>query len=296
VNRSLASHMTAGILMPAAFPLAPACTAASISALERVVCDPFFGFVEVDIPTHCLAETRAATRQRDVVLDVDAGGALYASGASLCSLDPASRERALRIARAAIDAAAALGARCVSLVSGRDPGANERQAGLDALVASILALYRYARAAGKVDLALKMADRSVDKCFLIGPTNDGVAVARRVRSRYPGFGLVLNLGHLPLLDEDPEVAARLSAPYLARVDVSNCITGAADTHPRFGAPGGLIDVTRLTSFLRALLSIGYIAEGRRNIVAFEVRPTLDEEPFAVIADSKQTLCDAWAAV
>jgi sugar phosphate isomerase/epimerase len=288
--------MTVGILMPAAFPSAPACSDDSLSALERIACDPFFGFVEVDVPTHCIAETRATMLRRNVVVDVDAGGALYANGASLCSLDSAGREHALRIARDAIDAASALGARSVSLVSGRDPGADKREAALDALVASILALHSYARAAGRVELALKMADRSVDKCFLIGPTSDGVAVAQRVRSRYPEFGLVLNLGHLPLLDEDPVTAARLAAPYLARVDIGNCIPASGDSHPGFGVTGGVFGIAELTGFLRALQSVGYFAECGRRVIAFEVRPPPDQDPFQVIGHSKQALCNAWSAL
>jgi hypothetical protein len=146
-----------------------------------------------------------------------------------------------------------------------------------------------------VELALKMADRAVDKHFLIGPTTDGVTVAQRVRESYSGFGLVLNLGHLPLLDEDPVAAAELAAPFLSRVDIGNCIPASGDTHPRFGVSGSAIDSTQLSRFLRALVSTGYVAEGRRNVVAFEVRPAMDEEPFEVIAQSKQALCDAWAA-
>ena len=294
MNGSPADLMTAGILMPAAFPSAAACSEDSLCSLQRIACDPFFGFVEVDVPAACVAEIRAAMGERQVVLDVDAGGALYASGASLCSLEPAGREHALAIARDAIDAATGLHARSVSLVSGGDPGADERNDALDALVASILVLYSYAKAAGDVELALKMADRTVDKRFLIGPTIAGVSVAQRVRNTYPGFGLVLNLGHLPLLDEDPVMAAELAAPFLSRVDIGNCIPGSGDTHPRFGVAGSAIDGAQLSRFLRALVSTGYLAQDQRKVVAFEVRPAPDEEPFEVIANSKQMLCDAWA--
>jgi hypothetical protein len=136
----------------------------------------------------------------------------------------------------------------------------------------------------------------VDKCFLIGPTLDGIVVAQRVRERYPEFGLVLNLAHLPLLGEDFETAVRMSAPFLARVHIGNCIVASGDSHPRFGAPGGEIGVAELSCFLRALLSVGYLSAGGRNVVAFEVRPAPHEDPLEVIAESKRVLCEAWARV
>ncbi len=291
----LGEYMTLGILLPAAFPDSVDCAAAALAALQTIAADAFFGAVEVSIPASAACRAREILSTRELVVDVDAGGDLYRLGASLCSLDAGCRQQALHIAREAIDTARALGARQVSLVSGRDPGAADRARAQDVLTESLLDLCVHARARG-VELALKMADRAVDKCFLIGPTSGGVTVARRVRDLYPDFGLILNLAHLPLLREDHDAAARQAAPYLSRVDIGNCVPARGDSHPRFGVPGSEIGVPELTRFLSTLVSVEYLSRKVPNVVAFEIRPALDENPLEVIAQSKQVLMDAWAHV
>ena len=293
---SPASHMTVGILQAAAFPESVQSSERSLAAFQQIAADGFFGAVELTMLGRGAARCSASAliKESGLVADVDAGAALYRSGASLCSLDPTTRARALGLVQEAIDDAYALGASRLSIVSGRDPGQRDRAVATNMLVDAIGALYEYAGARGGLELSLKMADRAVDICFLIGPTLDGIVVAQRVRERHPDFGLVLNLGHLPLLDENIETAVRLSAPFLARVHLGNCIVASGDSHPRFGVPGGAIGVAEVARCLRTLSSVGYLSASGNNVVAFEIRPTLDEDPVEVIADSKRVLCEAWA--
>jgi len=298
MNGSPASHMTLGILQPAAFPDSVQSAERTVAALQQIVADGYFGAVETTTTGGgATRDTASALLKRaGLITDFDAGVALHRSGVSLCSLERSERAQALRLVQEAIDEAYVLGAARLSLISGRDPGEHDRAAAIDMLVGSILALYEYARANGDLELSLKMADRAVDKRFLIGPTLDGIAVAQRVREQHARFGLVLNLGHLPLLGEDPPTAVQRSAAFLARVDISNCVVTRGDAHPRFGVPGGEIGVPELVRFLRALVSVGYLSPGARNVVAFEIRPAPNEDPLDVIADSRRVLCEAWAQV
>ena len=289
------NYMTVGILQAAAYPDALQSAERSLLALQQITADGFFSAVEV--PPMGPAATRVARtflESSGCIAEVDAGSVLYRSGASLCSLEGSTRARAMALVHDAIDDAYALGATRVSIVSGRDPGETDRPAALGLLTDSICELYEYARASGDLELSLKMADRAVDKHFLVGPTVDGIVVALRVREEYPNFGLVLNLGHLPLLDENIELAVRSSAQFLARVDLGNCIVANGDTHPRFRVPGSAIGVAELVRCLSALLSAGYLCQSGKNVVAFEVRPAPGEDPGEVIEDSKRTLCAAWA--
>lgn len=114
--------------------------------------------------------------------------------------------------------------------------------------------------AGQVEISLKMADRDVDKGFLIGPTCDGVELPKRVRERQPDFGLMLNLA----LNEDPQRAVSQAVPALARVAIGNCIPADGDSQPCFGASGGVIGVTQ-------------VSEEHPNVVACEVRPGPNDE-------------------
>src|SRR5262249_9578512 len=212
-----------GILQPAAFP------DGALGDVRQIVEDPFFSAIETTLTDRAAA---ALLCKSDMLVDVDAATRLYAHNASLCSLDTRTRDPAIELACESIDAACALGASRVSIISGCDPGAVQRSQAMEMLVDSIDRLYAHARAS--LQIALKMADRAVDKRALIGPTLEGVEIARRVRQRHPGFGLILNLAHLPLLDEEPCSAVEQAAPYLARVDIGNCVKALGDTHPPFG--------------------------------------------------------------
>ncbi len=46
--------------------------------------------------------------------------------------------------------------------------------------------------------------------------------------------------------------------------------------------------------MRELFQIGYLGEGKRPIVAFEVKPLPGESSEMVIAGSKRTLLEAWS--
>ena len=61
----------------------------------------------------------------------------------------------------------------------------------------------------------------------------------------------------------------------------------------------LMIISILVAFLISLRDLGYVAAGKKNIVAFEVRPHGVHEKDTsegVIANAKQTLEKAWAAL
>ena len=293
MNGSPADYMTVGILQAAAFP-----SSCGLTALRAIAADGQFGAVETTLAGAAVPRGADPPGRSRACSSTSTLARRCMRAAPACAASTTVRARAggcTRARRASTRRTRSEPPR-LSVVSGRDPGEPHRAAALDALIDSLLTLYEYARRTGGLELSLKMADRAIDKRFLIGPTRDGVAVAQRVRERYPEFGLVLNLAHLPLLGEDPESAVRLSAPYLARVHIGNCVIGDGDTHPRFGVPGSAIGAADLSRFLRALVSVGYVSRGSRNVVAFEVRPAPDDDPLAVVAESHRVLCEAWASV
>jgi sugar phosphate isomerase/epimerase len=294
--------MKVGILQAAAFPGTGPGEGPNLAAIEQVAADDFFEAIEVT--TTGSAEKRRAAgsllRASKLVVDFDVAGALIREQVWLASLDPDNRSRAIDLVKAGVDEACELGAERVNLVSGPDPGDRDRPAAKRALVDSLNEVYTYARNVGELELTIKVADRAVDKKFLIGPTADAVETARTVREANPGFGLIVNLSHLPLLFETAEASLTLAAGYLVRAHLGNCMMKDrtspiyGDTHPRFGYPGSENDVPELAEFLRQLVAIGYVGLGRRNIVSYEVRPHDGENPRVVIANSKRTLLEAWA--
>jgi len=52
----------------------------------------------------------------------------------------------------------------------------------------------------------------------------------------------------------------------------------------------------LAAFLRKLFRIGYLAEGKRPTVSFEVKPWGDEDSAMLVAGAKRFLQRAWERV
>jgi sugar phosphate isomerase/epimerase len=298
----LGDYARVGVVHAAAFPECSAQTA--LASIRAIAADGFFRAIEITPVDDAKSarEIRQVLTDAGMLIDMDAGAGLYRNGLSLCSVNAESRGHAIDYARWTIAQAGEMQADRVTLVSGPDPGDRHRSEAMAALIDALLDLCGYARATGGVQLALKMADRAVDKRFLIGPTLEGVQVARTVRKQHPGFGLVLNLGHLPLLDEDPAEAVQQAAPVLSRVQIGNCVrrdrshSRYGDSHPRIGIPGGEIGEPELAWFLRELLRVDYLARSRDRVVAFEVRPGPEEDSRDVLAHCKRALASAWARV
>jgi len=135
-------------------------------------------------------------------------------------------------------------------------------------------------------------DRSIDKKSLIGPNALAVEVSAAVRRENPTFGLMLDLSHLPLQFETSEQALNVARDHLVHAHIGNCVLNDkgnplyGDLHPRFGVEGGENDVPEVVEYLSVLRDIGYIGDGKQNVVAFEVKPAGGESSAVVIANAK----------
>jgi len=218
------------------------------------------------------------------------------------SLDESERNTAIEEVKSCIDEASELGAERVSLLSGPDPGAPQRSDATQALADSLKEICAYGEKKG-LAITLEAFDRDVEKKRLIGPAREAAALARTVRKDFRDFGILYDMAHGPLLDEDPKHALTLLGDYLVHIHVGNCVKAAGnsaygDKHPRFGVNGGLHDVDDLARFLKILFDIGYLGKKtRRNeklpIVGFEIKPLPAESSEAVLAGTKRVWRQAW---
>jgi sugar phosphate isomerase/epimerase len=219
------------------------------------------------------------------------------------SLDETERNRAVKEVKSCIDEASELGAERVSLLSGPDPGAQSRNEAIRALVDSLKEICAYGEEK-RLAIALETFDRDIEKKCLIGPAREAAALARTVRKDFRDFGILYDMAHGPLLEEDPRRALTLLKEYLVHIHVGNCVKGTSnpaygDKHPRFGVDGGVHDVDDLARFLKILFDIGYLgkkkgANGKLPIVGFEVKPLPSESSEAVLASTKRVWRQAWA--
>jgi sugar phosphate isomerase/epimerase len=296
----LQSYMKVGIVQFMAFPECAKGEGAIADAVAKVVEDDFFSAIEItwikDPGERQRVKRLLAASQMTV--GYGAQPCLLSQKLNLNSFDPAERKKAVDQIKACADEAAEVGASALAVLSGPDPGERRAEAmGIFVDVCKELAGYCQERG---LRFVVESFDSKYDKKALIGPAKDALALARAVRKEYPEFGIMIDLSHLPIQDESPKKSlGTLKKANIAHIHIGNCVKQAGhalygDLHPRFGTPAGENDVPQVTEFLQALFEIGYLAKGRRPVVAFEVKPYGDETPAVVIANAKRTLTEAWA--
>ena len=302
MNCSLHSYMKVGIVQFMAFPETAKGEGPVLENMAKIAEDVFFGAVEItSIPDPKL--------RKQVARLLETAGLIVGFGAQpielgnkldLNSLEPATRKTAVDFMKKSIDEAYEVGARRFAVLSGPYPGDDKAKAATDALVDSLDQLNGYAKSQGSMGLVIEVFDRTIDKKSLIGPTSEGVALSKALRQKYPDFGLMIDLSHLPLQFESAEQSLGLAAEHLVHAHIGNAVIRDrasklyGDLHPRFSIAEGENGVPEVVEFLRMLFQIGYIGEGKQNIVAFEVKPYGDETSGAVVAQAKRTLLEAWA--
>ena len=87
-------------------------------------------------------------------------------------------------------------------------------------------------------------------------------LSKAVRKSHPGFGLMLDLSHLPLQFETAKDALPIVKDHMVHAHIGNCVLERGhplygDLHPRFGVPGGINDTAEVTDF-RALTGRGVV--------------------------------------
>lgn len=293
---SLHSYMKVGIVQPMAFPETNV-----VDSIRQVAEDEFFGAIEVTaIPNEARNEVARILESSKLEIGYVGQARLLGEKLDLNAASPQQREAAISRMKESVDEAYFLGAKLMATLSGPTPAVEKRGKAKELLVDSLSQICGYAKSKGELNIVLEIFDREIDKKCLIGPTEEGVNVAKEIRRQHSNFGLMVDLSHLPLLEESAEYALQTAQDYLAHVHIGTCMLkdkdhpAYGDKHPRFGIPGGVNDVEEVRGFLKALMDIGYIGEGKQNIVAFEVKPLSGESAGVVVANAKRTLMEAWA--
>ena len=296
MNDYIHSYMKIGIVQLMAFP-----DTDTVESIKKIAEDEFFGAIEIaSIPDDIRDEVVKILEASKLIIGYVGQLALLSQKLDLNSSVPQQREAAISQIKSGVDEAYFLGAKQLAVLSGPTPTPDKREKAKELLVDSLTQICGYAQSKGNLSITLEIFDRDVDKKCLIGPTEEAVEIAREVRRHYPNFGLLVDLSHLPLLKESADRALKTAKDYLTHVHIGSCILkdkshpAYGDKHPPFGIAVGENDVEEVRLFLKALMEIGYIGEGKQNIVAFEVKPLSGQSPEVVVANAKRTLMEAWA--
>ncbi|SIQ99471.1 MULTISPECIES: sugar phosphate isomerase/epimerase family protein [Peribacillus] len=301
MSENLHNSMKVGIVHFMAYPETMGGDGPTVETIKKIVQDDFFSGIEI-------TSINNPEERKEATQILQSGGMTVGFGAqpillrnkgNLNSFDEAERRRAIDLVKVGIDQAYEVNAAKLGFLSGAKPD-TQQDVALQLLTNSIKELCDYAKSKGDLVLSLETFDDETDKKCLIGSNKLAVEVAKEVRKVDPTFGLMLDLSHLPMQRETSSDALTVARDYINHAHIGNCYIkdtsdpAYGDQHPRFGYPGSEVDVSELAEYLRSLLEIGYIGEGIKNIVAFEVKPVGTESSDIVIAQSKRTLIDAWS--
>ena len=294
-------YLHLGIVHFMAFPAVLRGDGPVVETLRQIATDPFFAAVEVGWVNDPSERAAAAALLRESHLRVGFGAqsALLVTKSNLNALEEGERRKAVALVQKCIDQAAELGAGRVAVLSGPYPGAADEARARRSLVESLLDLCAYGRPKG-IEITLETFDRTVEKKALAGPTRLCVEISEAVRRDFPGFGLMLDLSHIPLLGEGIRECLTTGRDHLVHAHIGNCVMrdpahpAYGDQHPRFGIAGGENDTPEVLEYLRVLFDIGFLGGAARPFLSFEVKPLPQETAAAVIGGAKRVFQDAWA--
>lgn len=276
-----------------------------LDTVRKVAEDDFFSGIEITRINDPAArkEVKAVLAACAMPAAFGAQPALLTRKLDLNAADDAMRAAAVDQIKECINEAAELELARLALLSGKDPGPEARAAGLDCLADSLVQICEYGRARG-VGITLETFDNTIEKKAIVGPAPLAAEFAARMRREYDDFGLMYDLSHQPLLDEEALPALAAVSPYLMHAHVGNCVKvegrpGYGDQHPSFGYPGGENGVPELVDYLEALFAVGYLKKtpgASKPWVGIEVKPMPGETSAAVLANTKRAWIEAWARV
>ncbi|MDK1032485.1 MAG: TIM barrel protein [Planctomycetia bacterium] len=270
-----------------------------LESVASIAADPYFNVIEMMRVAieKVRGEVKSILEPSGLSLAYAAQPAVLSGKLNINSLDEAERTAAVDGLKKEADMAVEMGSAAMALLSGPDTSNADRPAAIEACRKSLQELCQYADGLG-IGIVLQVFDDKVDKKSLIGPSERAAVLSRLLDCK--SFGLMADLSHLPLLGETPAQALGLVKDFLVHTHIGNCVMrdkshpAYGDQHPPFGCVGGENGPEAIREFLKALFDIGFLGEGRRQIVSFEVKPLAGQSSEVVIAGAKRALNEAWA--
>jgi len=224
---------------------------------------------------------------------------LLIKGQNINDLDESKRQIAIENLKEGIDEAYEMGAVGFGFLSGKY-NEDKKEDAFQALIKSTKEICAYAKSKGTLKIAHEVFDYNIDKCSLVGPVDLAKRYAEEICSEFDNFGLMVDLGHLPILHESARQSLIPVKDYIIHAHMGNCLMNDkqdpayGDEHPRFGYPGSENDVEELVEYLKVLFEIGYLNPDNRRFLSFEVKPIGNEDSDIVIANAKRVLNLAWS--
>jgi len=213
----------------------------------------------------------------------------------------AIREKTFAAVVEHIDRAKKIAAHKIVVASGVDPGEGNRDAEKKWFIEYLTRICAYA--GPKLCVMIEPFDRSIGKNLLIGPTEEAVKIVEAVQgSGHDNIGLLMDMGHIPLMGETFEHAVKAAGHHIRHVHLGSCVMKDrndplyGDMHPPWGYPGGENDVREATAFLKCLVESGYINGETKATLTLEMRPYPGRDELDSLQRMQEKLEQAWEGV
>jgi sugar phosphate isomerase/epimerase len=306
MQESIKQYMKVGIVHFMAYPQTMKGEGPCLETIAQLAGDDFWDVLEITWIKDPAARKEAIKVVADAGKKVAYGAQprLLSQQLNLNATDTADRKRAIDEIKASIDEATEWDAAGCAFLSGKDPGDEGREEAKRLLVDSINQICQYGQSVNPgLLIVMETFDRmQCGKNALIGPTVEAVEVAAQVRQSFPGFGIMLDLSHLPMLGEKPADAIAAAGDYLVHTHFGNCVIKNpenvyyGDEHPGFGESDSENNTPELVDYLSQLIKSGYLKAGEPKTCTLEVKPAGSDTSEGIIAASKKVIEAAWAQV
>jgi len=303
---TLRSQMRVGLVHFMAYPFAMSGEGAIVESIQSLVADEFYDVLEV---THI--EDQAVRKQAAEVIHTAGMDLAYGSQPqilgkklNLHSRDAELRKKSLDTIISVLNEAVEMEAVGFATMSGPDPGEGNRE---EETKLFSEALHTICERVKELNPNLKVVVETFDRApyaknCLIGPTDEAVKMAKPLHDEFPNFGLMLDLSHLPLLEESSRDALTKAAPVLLHAHIGNCVkrnpnnTYYGDNHPPFDYPDGENGLDELVEYLQVLKDIQFLNEQKPPIVTIEVKPESDVMLPSCLGNVKRYLNKAYSVL
>ena len=197
-----------------------------------------------------------------------------------------------------LDSAAACGAKLTNITSGPNPLPDDRAEAWSGWV-DFLAWYGHEAATRGMRVVIEPFDQSIGKNLLVGPTADALKSVDEARGLgADNVGLMVDMGHLPIMGESFEHAVGLSSGCLWHVPLGSAVIRDpshqwyGDCHPPLAIAAGEHGVDDLAAFLSELAAVGYV-EADDATLTCEMRPYENNTPAESAAIWRDMIDEAW---
>lgn len=287
-------YLEVGIVYPMIYP-----TLKANDILKNVAMlskDKFFSTLEISKVQKDIEEkTLKLLRNSKINVIYSIIGDLIGKKLNLNSLDEKIRKKSIEFVKMELLNAKKYDAKYLTIISG-EFFQEKIESHMNLLEKSLLEIVDYSKKIDGPIILLEAFDSQIDKKVLVGSNKLAKELFQKINQEK--IGLLVDLSHIPMLNEEIEETIFELGKYIKHVHIGNTVLNKesflyGDLHPRFGHEDGENDVDEIRRFLKSLIKIGYINKQKKATLSFEVKPYEDEESEVIIANCKRSLRQAW---